>query len=246
MNEPDQPPTPDRLTALLEEGDHQETVACLDRLGAADAETRKRTLRAVRDVAEEPPRAFDGLDGPLSAFLTDEDRAVRLTTAKLFVTLAQSEPVAVLPAVDALADRLADDEDSTRARPATDGWLGDANSCASLLLGVSLVEVLHEAESPDETRLVRLLCCIDSVSNSAFDKYSTTSNRRDAFINENTLSEYSAIALIPSAVPTPTPTPSVTPNQTPARTVMASFASGWRSFGGSQSITSRNILTSSH
>ncbi|MBV0902924.1 HEAT repeat domain-containing protein [Haloarcula salina] len=111
MSEPEQPPTPDRLTALLEEGDHQETVACLDQVGAADAEARKRSLRAVRDIAEGPPRSFDGLAGPLSTFLTDEDRAVRLTTAKLFVTLAQSEPAAVLPAVDALADRLADDEE---------------------------------------------------------------------------------------------------------------------------------------
>jgi len=92
MSEPEQPPTPDRLTSLLKEGNHEETVACLDRLGAADAETRKRSLRAVRDIAEEPTYSFDGLVGPLSTFLTDEDRAVRLTTAKLFVTLAQSEP----------------------------------------------------------------------------------------------------------------------------------------------------------
>ncbi|WP_435147124.1 HEAT repeat domain-containing protein [Halobaculum sp. P14] len=120
MSEPDQPPTPDRLTSLLEERDHQETVACLDRLGAADAETRKRALRAVRNVAEEPPGSFDGLARPLSTFLTDEDRAIRLTTAKLFVTLAQSEPAAVLPAVDALAGRLADDEEFyyVRARSA--------------------------------------------------------------------------------------------------------------------------------
>ncbi|KZX49087.1 MULTISPECIES: HEAT repeat domain-containing protein [Haloarcula] len=41
---------------------------------------------------------------------TGEDRAVRLTTTKLSVTLVQSEPAAVLPAVDVLADRLADDE----------------------------------------------------------------------------------------------------------------------------------------
>jgi len=111
MSEPDQPPTPERLTALLEEANHEEAVACLDRLGAADADTRKRALRAVRNVAEEPPHSFDGLAGLLSAFLTDEDRAVRLTTAKLFVTLAQSEPAAVLPVVDALAERLADEEE---------------------------------------------------------------------------------------------------------------------------------------
>jgi HEAT repeat protein len=120
MSDPDQPPAPDRLTGLLTEGNHQETVACLDRVGAADAETRKRTLRAVREWVEGTPRTFDGLAGPLATFLTDGDRAVRLTTAKLFVTLARSEPAAVLPAVDALAERLADDEEFyyVRARSA--------------------------------------------------------------------------------------------------------------------------------
>lgn len=120
MSEPDKPPTSDRLTGLLEERDHQETAACLDRLSAADTEIRKRALRAVRDVAEDPPCSFEGLAGPLSIFLTDDDRAVRLTTAKLFVTLAQSEPAAVLPVVDALAERLADDEEFyyVRARSA--------------------------------------------------------------------------------------------------------------------------------
>jgi HEAT repeat protein len=120
MSESDQPPTPDRLTALLEEGNHEAALVCLDRLGAADVETRKRALRAVRDVADEPPCSFEALAGPLSAFLTDEDRAVRLTTAKLFVTLAQSEPAAVLRVDDALAERLADDEEFyyVRARSA--------------------------------------------------------------------------------------------------------------------------------
>ncbi|WP_202904554.1 HEAT repeat domain-containing protein [Haloarcula rubripromontorii] len=111
MSEPDQPPTPDRLAALLKEGDHQETAAYLDRLGAADAETRKRALRPIRDIAEESSCSFEDLAGPLSTFLTDEDRAVRLTTAKLFVTLAQSDSAAVLPVVATLADRLVDDEE---------------------------------------------------------------------------------------------------------------------------------------
>lgn len=120
MSEPDQPPTPDCLLDLLEEGTHEETVACLDRLGAADAETRKRVLRAVRDVATERPRSVEELVAPLSTFLTDDDRAVKLTTAKLFVTLAQSEPEIVLPVVDALAERLADEEEFyyVRARSA--------------------------------------------------------------------------------------------------------------------------------
>ena len=41
MSEPDAPPTPERLIALLEEGDREEALACLDRLGAADSEARK-------------------------------------------------------------------------------------------------------------------------------------------------------------------------------------------------------------
>ncbi|NLV07997.1 HEAT repeat domain-containing protein [Haloarcula rubripromontorii] len=110
MSEPDQPPTPDRLPDLLEEGAYEETVACLDRLDAADTETRKRVLRAVRDVATDRPRAIEDLTASLSTFLTDDDRAVKLTTAKLFVTLAQSEPEIVVPVVDALAERLADEE----------------------------------------------------------------------------------------------------------------------------------------
>jgi len=111
MSDPEQPPTPDRLTALLEEAPYEEAVACLDRLGTADAETRKRALRAVRNSIEDSPGSLEELASPLAAFLIDEDRAVRLTTAKLFVTLANSEPAAVLPAVDALAERLADDEE---------------------------------------------------------------------------------------------------------------------------------------
>jgi hypothetical protein len=62
MSEPEQTPTPDRLTSLLKEGNHQETVACLDRLGAADAEARKRALRGVRDAAAEPPRSYDSTE----------------------------------------------------------------------------------------------------------------------------------------------------------------------------------------
>jgi hypothetical protein len=111
MTEPDQPPRPDRLLELVEEEAHEEAVAYLDRLGAAETETRKRALRALRDVATERPRSIEELVDPLSTFLTDEDRAARLTTAKLFVTLAEFEPEVVRPAIDTLADRLADDDE---------------------------------------------------------------------------------------------------------------------------------------
>ena len=109
MIDPDQPPTADRLTALLDHGDDEEAVAFLNRLGAADADARKRVLGAARDAVDERPSRFEGLAPPLASFLTDADRAVRLTTAKLFVALARSAPAVALPAVEALAERLADD-----------------------------------------------------------------------------------------------------------------------------------------
>ena len=111
MSDSDRPPAPDRLTDLLDEGVQEDVVACIEQLAEADTEDRKRALRAAREVAEERPGVFDGLAAPFSVFLTDAERAVKLTTAKLFVTVARSEAKAVRPAVDALADRLADDDE---------------------------------------------------------------------------------------------------------------------------------------
>ena len=111
MSKPDQLPTPDHLTGLLKEGDNTEVEACLNRLDIADADTRKRALRAVRNETADRPIALEGLATPFAAFLTDGDRAVRLTTAKLFVTLGELKPEVVLPVVGTLADHLADDEE---------------------------------------------------------------------------------------------------------------------------------------
>jgi len=150
MSDPEQPPSPDRLTALLEEASHEEAVACLDRFGAAEAETRKRALRAVRNSIEDSPSGLEELASPLAAFLTDEDRAVRLTTAKLFVTLAQSEPAAVLPVVDTLAERLADDEEFyyVRAR------------CAEAL-GYVAVDSPEEVTDPETLADLRIGLTVD-------------------------------------------------------------------------------------
>jgi len=145
MSDPDQPPSPDRLTALLEEEVHEEAAAALDRLAAADADTRKRALRAVRDVVEDRPNTAEKLVAPLTSFLTDDDRAVRLTTAKLFVALARSDPGTVPPAVDALADRLADDGEFyyVRAR------------CAEAL-GYAAVESPGEVTEPETLADLRI------------------------------------------------------------------------------------------
>ena len=99
----------ERLGALFDRGTDEEIAASVERFGAADPDARKRTLQAVREVAERDPSVFAGVATPLATFLTDEERAVRLTVAKLFVTVAASAPGVVLPVVDALAERLADE-----------------------------------------------------------------------------------------------------------------------------------------
>jgi hypothetical protein len=111
MTSSDQPPSPDHLFSLLSEDAFEEAVTWLDDLGTAETETRKRALQAVQSHAEAHPERFDGLAAPLTTFLTDEERAIRLTTAKLFVTLARAEPAVVRRVVDALAARLADGEE---------------------------------------------------------------------------------------------------------------------------------------
>lgn len=94
--------------------------ACLERDGSTSAEDRKRALRALRTLAAERPAAVAPHLAELVPFLTDEERAVRLTTAKLFVAVAESDPAAVVPSVRPLADRLADEEEFyyVRARSA--------------------------------------------------------------------------------------------------------------------------------
>lgn len=109
MTEPGRPPSIDCLTALVSDGVYEEATASLKRLEAADANERKRTLQGLRSPAEDSPAAFGELCAPLAAFLEDDDRAVRLTTAKLFVTLARSAPESVLSVIEPLAGRVADD-----------------------------------------------------------------------------------------------------------------------------------------
>jgi HEAT repeat protein len=111
VTDPEQPPSPEQLADLLTEENHERVVASLDRLPAAEADVRKRVLRALRGVAEDQPRSLDGIAEPLTRFLTDDDRAVRLTAAKLFVAVAQRAPAVALPAIEALGARVADDEE---------------------------------------------------------------------------------------------------------------------------------------
>lgn len=110
MTDHDQQPPADRLAALVADETGQ-AVEGLDGVAAADPDDRKRALRAVLGIAEERPTALEGAVAPLAAFLTDDERAVRLTTAKSFVALARSDPALVVPCVASLADRLADEDE---------------------------------------------------------------------------------------------------------------------------------------
>ncbi|GAB3689068.1 hypothetical protein GCM10028857_23990 [Salinarchaeum chitinilyticum] len=121
-------PTATRLLDLDEpEAAERSIEDAIAELESAPADDRKATIRSLRDRIEADPdrleRARDEVEELLAAlvtFLTDEERAVRLTTAKLFVAVARPLPEAVEPTVPALGERLADDEEFyfVRARAA--------------------------------------------------------------------------------------------------------------------------------
>jgi hypothetical protein len=120
MTDSGHPPAPDQLVNLVTDEPTDAVLTALDRLSTADTDTRKQCLQALRKLAGERQRVFAGLTPKLADFLTDEDRAVRLTTAKIFVRVAQTEPALIRSTVEPLAARLADGEEFyyVRARSA--------------------------------------------------------------------------------------------------------------------------------
>jgi len=120
MDETNDLPAIARLTDHVESGAHEAAVAGLEAYEAAAAERRQEALRALGSLADEQPEAFSPVLVGLVPFLTDAERAVRLTTAKLFVAVADAEPAAVGTVTEPLAERLADDEEFyyVRARAA--------------------------------------------------------------------------------------------------------------------------------
>lgn len=107
MDDSSPQPSGDRLLTLIHEDLYDEGRACLDTLSGADTETRKDTLQTLESVAE--PATLGPVLSAVTPFLTDDERSVRLTTAKLFVTVAEADPDAVVPMVADLAARVADD-----------------------------------------------------------------------------------------------------------------------------------------
>jgi len=114
-------PTTDRLLGLEAPSEPTPSPAeRVDELACAPADVRKTTIRSLRDRVDAAPDAAAALLPLLSTFLTDEERAVRLSTAKLFVAVARETPEVVESTVPALAERLADEAEFyfVRARAA--------------------------------------------------------------------------------------------------------------------------------
>lgn len=110
----------DRLTDLLTSDGENTVREYLDHLETAGTGTRKTAMRALRRLAAERPRLLAPVLDALTPFLTDEERSVRLTTAKVFVAVAEAAPDVAVASVDQLADRLGDEDEFyyVRARSA--------------------------------------------------------------------------------------------------------------------------------
>lgn len=111
MTDADRPPAPERLPDLLADGSTDAAASALPALESAPADERKSVLRSVRGLADERPAAVAPVVPALVPFLTDDERAVRLTVAKTLVAVADADPDAVAPVVSALAARLDDESE---------------------------------------------------------------------------------------------------------------------------------------
>lgn len=117
---------PTDLPDLLTAADHEDANHLLESLRDRPAEDRKTAIAALEPIAEETPEDLEPILSQVATYLTDDDRAVRLRTAKLLVTVAKRAPGVVRPVRAAVADRLADDGEFyyVRARAAeTIGFL---------------------------------------------------------------------------------------------------------------------------
>jgi HEAT repeat protein len=139
------------LVALLERNARDEAIDRLAAVRRADLDDRKATIRSVRNLVDDHPAAVGEVAPALEPFLADEDRSVRLSTAKVFVALAAATPRAVVPVVPTLADRLADDGEFYYVRARSAEALGyvaldhpeavdDPEILADLRIGLSFAE----------------------------------------------------------------------------------------------------------
>ncbi|WP_372910556.1 HEAT repeat domain-containing protein [Salinigranum sp.] len=124
MDDPPALPSTDRIVALLEQNARDDIVELLGRVETAPANDRKALLRSLRTVADDRTSQFAPLLPALEPFLEDEERSVRLTTAKLVARVAKARPGAAVPLVASLSDRLGDDDEFYYVRARTAEALG--------------------------------------------------------------------------------------------------------------------------
>lgn len=120
MNENDTDSSLDAAIAEASSGDDGDLLALVETLPSVPIETRTSHLRSLKRAVADDPTLAASVVPACEHLLTDDDRSVRLTTAKLFVTVADLAPDVVVPTVSSLADRLADDDEFyyVRARSA--------------------------------------------------------------------------------------------------------------------------------
>lgn len=109
MDDPSRPPTVEEVAELLDERAYDDASARLKRFESAPADDRKALLQELQRIGEETPNALAPVASAFAPFLADEERSVRLTTAKTCVAVARYDPDAAAPVTSALAERLADD-----------------------------------------------------------------------------------------------------------------------------------------
>lgn len=109
-----------RIRTLLDRGERAAAVSHLEQFADDTVEERKAAVQSLRPVAEADAAMLAPLCDALLAFLEDDERSVRLTTAKLIVAIAESSPESAVSLAPELANRLADDEEFyfVRARSA--------------------------------------------------------------------------------------------------------------------------------
>nr|WP_241431253.1 HEAT repeat domain-containing protein [Halococcus thailandensis] len=108
------------IDGALERRDEEELAKLVGNLSSISGETCKACLRRLKAAVTDDPDLVGSALPACEGLLTDDERSVRLTTAKLFVAVAETDPDSVVPTVSKLADRLADDEEFyyVRARSA--------------------------------------------------------------------------------------------------------------------------------
>jgi HEAT repeat protein len=102
-----EPPPVEILIQQLRDGTTDGIGDAFRAYGTAETERRKQLLRSIRSLATDDVDTVSPVVSALASFLTDDDRSVRLTTAKLFVVIATEDSDAVVRVVDTLAERLA-------------------------------------------------------------------------------------------------------------------------------------------